>query len=45
MPDTMNFLMLGLVVALGTMGFYSLSIVLRARNAVKDIDTLRSLED
>lgn len=45
MPDTMNFMVLGFLIALGTMGFYSLSIVLRARNAVKDIDTLLSLED
>lgn len=43
MPDTNNYLMLGLVVVFGLLGLYLLSLVLRFSNAKKDIELLQDL--
>jgi len=43
-PDTTSFLILGLVVTLGTLLGYVASIVLRFRSARSDEDTLRELQ-
>lgn len=44
-PDTLNYLLLGLAVAVIVYGGYLLSIVIRRRNLEKDLDMLRKLDD
>ena len=44
-PDTVNYLLLGLAVAVICYGGYLFSLVIRRRNLEKDLDMLRRLDD
>lgn len=44
-PDTTNFMILGYVVIFGVMFLHTLSLYLRRRNLMLDIDLLEDLED
>ena len=43
--DTMNFMILGFTVILGTMGLFILSLILRFQNLRKDQAVLDEIED
>lgn len=45
MPDTLSYLILGLVVIFGILGLFSAYMMLSFRNAIKDIQTIRQLAD
>lgn len=45
MPDTLDFLIFGLFISLGTMILYALSLWWRMRGALRDMDTLYQLRD
>jgi heme exporter protein D len=44
-PDTGFYMLLAYGVLLGMLGLYVLSLLLRRRNALRDLETLRDLED
>jgi hypothetical protein len=42
--DTMNFMLMGFAVILGTMGLFILSLVMRFRSLKQDMEVLEELE-
>ena len=42
--ETMNFMLLGFAVILGTMGFFILSLIMRFRNLKQDREVLDEIE-
>lgn len=45
MPETTNYLILGLIVFFGVLGVYTLSLFVRFSQARKDIQLLRELRE
>jgi hypothetical protein len=44
-PDTSFYMLLAYGVLLGMLGLYVLSLLLRRRNALRDLETLATLEE
>ena len=43
-PDTSSYMIAGFVVSFATMGIYVVSLYIRSRNLMRDVETLESMQ-